>query len=270
MKDLASPDFDRLGRHYERYLPQVHPVALALLARLPAPRPGERCLDVACGTGEPGLTLLRGFPELDLLGIDTAAGALAIAREKAAREGLTGVRFEEMSSEALALGDASVDRVLSRFGLLMFGDATRGASELARVLAPGGLFSIAVWDRVDGNTLMSSTFAALHDHLPPALRPAFAHLERLAAPGHRTDLLREAGVSRIETEELTWTMDFDDFEHAWELVAGPGVLHAQFASLSPAATEAVRAHLHAALSPFQETSGLLRVPHTCRLYWGRR
>ena len=47
---------------------------------------------------------------------------IAVAQKKAAREGLSNIRFEVMSSEALAVPDASVDAVISRFGLLMFGD----------------------------------------------------------------------------------------------------------------------------------------------------
>jgi ubiquinone/menaquinone biosynthesis C-methylase UbiE len=269
MSDPSAPDFDRIGDHYERYLPQIHAVSLALLDRLPASVEGERCLDIACGTGEPGLTLLRRHPQIELLGVDAAAGMIAVARRKAASEGLT-ARFEVMPFEAMPLADASFSRVLSRFGLLMFGDAARGAAELARLLVPGGRFSVAVWDQMRLNTLMSSTVAALGDHLPPELRPAFDRFDALAADGHRAELLRAAGLSRIETEAFHWTMDFPDFEHAWAMVAGPGVLHAQFSSLTPSALAAVQQRLRELLAPFADATGALKIPHTCRLFWGQR
>ena len=270
MSDISAPDFDRIGGHYDRFLPQVHAVSLALLDKLPAPRPRERYLDIACGTGEPGLTLLRSHPDVALLGVDAAEGMLAVARHKAASEGLAGARFEAMAIEDTTLADASFDRVLSRFGLLLFGDPARGAAALARLLVPGGRFSLAVWDHMHLNTLMFSTVAALSDHLPPELRPPFARFDALAAPGHRGDLLRAAGLAQVETEAFHWTMEFRDFEHAWGMVFGPGVLQAQFAALTPEVVAQVKQRLRELLAPYERASGELQVPHTCRLFWGQR
>lgn len=271
MSDISGPDFDRIGGHYDRFLPQVHAVSLALLDRLPAPRPGERYLDIACGTGEPGLTLLRRHPDVELLGVDPAEGMLAVARAKAAAEGLSNrARFEVMAFEDSRLGDGAFDRVVSRFGLLLFGDPARGAAELARVLAPGGRFSLAVWDNMNLNTLMSSTVAALNEHLPPELHPPFARFDALAAPGHRGELLRAAGLAQVETEAFRWNMEFRDFEHAWSMVAGPGVLQAQFAALAPGVVDTVEQRVRELLAPFERASGGLQVPHTCRLFWGQR
>lgn len=99
-----QPDYNHVVAEVDRFLPQIHPVALALLDRLPEPATGAIVLDVSCGTGEPGLTLARRSPKIRLLGIDCAEAALAIARSKAAKEALTNARFEVMSSDALCRG----------------------------------------------------------------------------------------------------------------------------------------------------------------------
>ena len=84
-----------------------------------------------------------------------------------------------------------MDAVISRFGLLMFGDTAVSARELARVLRVGGSFSVAVWDDPDKNTLVKTVVAALRPHVPAELVAAFARLNGQAA-GER---LREAGLA---------------------------------------------------------------------------
>lgn len=49
------PDFNRMAGGFDRFLSLIHPVTLALLDHLPAPPVGATVLDVACGTGEPGV-----------------------------------------------------------------------------------------------------------------------------------------------------------------------------------------------------------------------
>jgi ubiquinone/menaquinone biosynthesis C-methylase UbiE len=86
---LPMPDFNQMANSFDRYLPQIHPVALALLDHLPAPDPGATVLDVACGTGEPGLTLARRSPEVRVLGVDSASAMIEVAQGKAARRSPT-------------------------------------------------------------------------------------------------------------------------------------------------------------------------------------
>ena len=124
---MPMPDFNRMAGSFDRYLPPIQPVALAVLDHLPPLATGATVLDVACGTGEPGLTLVRRSPGVRLLGVDPVSAALEIARGKVTRESLENVRFAGMSSEALALPDESMDAVISRFGLLLFSDVRASA-----------------------------------------------------------------------------------------------------------------------------------------------
>ncbi len=266
----SLPDYDRIGANFDRWLPLIEPVTLAILERLPVPADGAIVLDVACGTGEPGLTLARRHPGVQLLGVDAAAGMIAAALAKVAGEGVANARFEVMPAETIALPDASVDAVVSRFGLMMFGDVEASARELARTLRPGGCFSLAVWETMATNTFSGSVYLASRDHLPLGLVSPFERLNALAAEGLRTGMLCEAGLSAVETEMFAWTMEFETFDAMWGLVTGPGMFERQFATFDTTAREAVRQRLGELLAPHCDEAGTYHLPHSCRLIWGQR
>ncbi len=158
-------DYDRMAAVFDRFLPFLEPVTTALLERLPTLPKGARVLDVACGTGEPGLTLARQRADVQLLGIDTANGMIQVARSKVSQHPNANASFEGATAEALPCAEGSVDAVVSRFGLLMFGDVPASARELARVLRSGGSFSIAAWDSVALNTVVDVVMTVLRPYL---------------------------------------------------------------------------------------------------------
>jgi SAM-dependent methyltransferase len=269
MSRVPTPDFNTIADEFDRFLPLIHPVSLALLDRLPEPTDGATVLDVACGTGEPGLTLLRRWPRVYLLGIDSAAAMLEVARRKAAQEGLANARFALMPSESLDLPSESVDGVVSRFGLLMFGDVPAAARELARVLRGGGGFSIAVWDDMRKNTLNHAASLALRRHLPEDHVSPIERLQEWAAEGRRARLLEEVGLRDVQSEMISWTYHFDDFEQAWDLMCRMGRFSGQ-ATLSEEAQAQVKQDLAGALAPYREEGGTYAIPHACRILWGRK
>jgi ubiquinone/menaquinone biosynthesis C-methylase UbiE len=266
---VPLPDHNHLAAEFDRFLPLIHPVALALLDHLPEPASGELVLDVSCGTGEPGLTLLRRSPGVRLLGIDSAAALIGVAQSKASRDSLTNARFEVMSSDALALADQSVDAVISRFGFLMFGDVPASAREVVRVLRARGSFSLAVWDDLEKNTLMNSALAALRKHLPETYESPVLRLNAWAAEGVRTKLLRDAGMGTVDSEMFSWTYAFSDFEEAWDLVSRMGSFTGQ-SSLSAEAQRDAKDELFSLLAEYRQPGGAYSIPHACRLIWGRR
>jgi SAM-dependent methyltransferase len=261
-------DFGELAARFDRFLPQIHAVGLAVLERLPGLAGGETVLDVACGTGEPGLTLARRSPGVQVVGVDQAEALIAVAQAKAAREGLGNARFSVMPMDALALPDASADAVISRFGLLMFGDVAASAREAARVLRAGGSFSVAVWDDPARNTLMGALLSILRRHLPPGHRAPVDGLGDWAAPGRRAQLLEGLGLGPVQSEMLGWDYRFESFEEPWQMVSGMGKFTGQV-DLSPEAQEQVRQELLAALATYRQPDGRYVIPHACRLLWGR-
>jgi SAM-dependent methyltransferase len=117
------------------------PLADALIGAVD-PRPGDRALDVATGTGHVALAAARRF--CDVTGIDYVPALVASASRRAAAEGLA-VDFREADAESLPFADDSFDHVLSAIGVMFTADHQRAANELVRVCKPGGRIGMANW-----------------------------------------------------------------------------------------------------------------------------
>ena len=101
--------------------------------------PGQRVLDLGCGTGATTLAAKRACPGIEIVGLDPDPKALARARRKAGREGLA-IDFVEGFGDALPFPDARFDRVLSSFMFHHLESEQKPAvlREVLRVLRPGG------------------------------------------------------------------------------------------------------------------------------------
>ncbi len=122
--------------------------------------PGQRVLDLACGTGTLAVWIKQRHPDLDLTGIDGDREILSIAARKAERAGVA-IRFDHGLSYALPYPDAHFDRVVSSlfFHHLRWSDKVRTATELLRVLRPGGELHVADWGRASGPMMRMAYFS---------------------------------------------------------------------------------------------------------------
>jgi SAM-dependent methyltransferase len=122
---------------------------------------GSRVLDIATGTGNLAIPLARGG--CVVTGVDIAPNLLVQARERATAEGLT-VQFDEGDAEALPYADESFDAVVTMFGAMFAPRPELVASEMARVLKPGGLLGMANWDPAG---FVGQMFKVGSKHVPP-------------------------------------------------------------------------------------------------------
>jgi SAM-dependent methyltransferase len=124
--------------------------------------PGERVLDVACGSGNGALAAARRAWG-NTVGVDFVPQLLERGRERAAAERLD-VEFVEGDAAELPFGDGEFDVVMSIFGAMFAPEQEKTASELLRVCKPGGRIGMANWVP-DGE--VGQTFMTVAKHVPP-------------------------------------------------------------------------------------------------------
>ncbi|MHB9038282.1 MAG: bifunctional demethylmenaquinone methyltransferase/2-methoxy-6-polyprenyl-1,4-benzoquinol methylase UbiE [Armatimonadota bacterium] len=101
--------------------------------------PGNRALDVCCGTGDFAFELARRVgPDGHVVGADFSVPMIEIAREKAKRAGFANIEFVEANACALPFADDSFDCVTVGFGLRNVADLPQAVNEMTRVVRPGG------------------------------------------------------------------------------------------------------------------------------------
>jgi SAM-dependent methyltransferase len=160
----------------------------ALLVDAVAEREARHVLDVGCGTGATTLAVAR---LLDAggscTGLDISEPMIAAARVRAEREGLP-ARFLCADAQTHAFEPASVDLIVSRFGVMFFDDPIRAFSNLWRATTPDGAIRFIAWRSAAENPFMTAAERAAAPLLPdlPPRRPdvpgqfAFADGERVA------------------------------------------------------------------------------------------
>jgi ubiquinone/menaquinone biosynthesis C-methylase UbiE len=166
--------------------------------------PGQRVLDVGSGTGILGREIYSRMGSVGCVaGIDPSPGMVAAAKQLAPH-----VDWLEGVAESLPFPDQSFEVVVSQFALMFFRDRRQALHEMLRVLAPGGLLAVAVWDSIDNMAAYASEVALLER---TASRQAADALRAPFVLGNRKDLAKlfsEAGMASAEITTHHGTAQF--------------------------------------------------------------
>jgi len=196
----SSGDFNEIAR-------QTLAVAEDL-CRAADPRPGQKVLDVACGSGNLALVAARRY--CAVAGVDIAANLVERAEARSAAEGLA-ADFRVGDAQALPYPDASFDLVFSVFGVMFAPDQQTAASELLRVCRPGGTIALASWMPEAFGGDFFGTHAA---HAPPP--PGAPSPLRWGTEAGLAELLGP-GVRAIESRRQTSYAYYRSLDHALDL-----------------------------------------------------
>jgi len=225
----AASDWDRAAADYAAWLPLVAPYGAHLVDRL-GPRPGERVLDLACGTGEPGLTALEREPDLTVIGADGARNMVRAARGEAAERGFARAAYCVARAERLPFADGRFDGALCRFGLMLFDSPAKGLAELFRVVRLGGRVGLAVWSVPERVLCPALTLWALERHA--AAPPEWPRTYALSEAGMLAGLCRAAGFSNVAEETFDPGFAFESIDHFMALNLTGRFIEAPYAAMS--------------------------------------
>lgn len=229
-------------------------------------------LDIASGTGEPGLTIARACPGGRVLLTDLSPEMLAVAERRAAALGITNVETRVCSADDLPFADAAFDRVSVRLGFMFFPDLAAAAGELVRVLRPGGRLSAAVWVHPDRNPWTSVAMAAIATEveLPPP-DPDRPNMYRCAAPGAVAALYEAAGLVDVAERDVAVELVTDSPEEYWAVLSEHVSLsQVALRQADAAARDRMRAAAVEGVRPYQGADGRVRVPGVARVIVGSR
>jgi len=183
---------------------------------------GMRVLDVACGAGEPSISiaaLMKGTGKV--VGVDMAGAPLDVARERARKRGLENVEYRQGDVHTLEFEDGSFDRISSRLGVMFFGDLPKALGEMRRVLKPRGRVALLAWGGME-QPYFDTTVGTVLRMRPGLEIPATARLMfKFGKPGTLGAALKESGLSEIgeETQKLKWDWHGSP-EEMWDYFRG--------------------------------------------------
>lgn len=201
--------------------------------------PAGRVLDVGCGNGRTALDLARRAGSV--LGIDVSEAMLAVARDRAAAEGLSGVEFVRADAQTHPFEPGSFDVVVSRHGVMFFDDPSVAFANLARAVVPGGRLAMLVWQPLAEQEWLVEFMRALRATPPGSDGPSPV---AFGDPAKVRSLLEGAGFTGVELSGLERPMWYGtDADDASAFVAGhfAGALDALEPGERPVARDALRA-----------------------------
>jgi SAM-dependent methyltransferase len=190
---------------YQRITETLTDIHALVIARLD-PRPDDRFLDLACGTGAVAeLAAKRGA---QVTGLDLAPVLIETARQRAQEQGLE-IEYHIGDCENLQFGDASFDKVSSTCGIMFAPDHDGSARELARVTKRGARIALANWTPEGGLGRMFQMMAPFQPAKPPSSPFDWGREERVR------ELLGDS--FDLEIEEHVSTMRISSGEEYWDL-----------------------------------------------------
>ena len=186
------------------------------IIRLIDPQKNDTILDIASGTGEPGLTIASKLPGGKVMLTDLAEDMLKIAKENATNRGIDNIETRVCDVCELPFADNSFDAISCRFGFMFFPDMLMAAKEMVRVLKPGGKIATAVWNIPEKNFWVTAIMGTINKNMElPAPPPGAPGMFRCAKDGFIADLFLQAGLKNISQTEVAGKLNCKTAEAYW-------------------------------------------------------
>ncbi len=211
-------------------------------------RPGERVLDVACGTGLFSFRIADAVGEDGaVVGTDISGEMVEAARRLAAERNIGNARFERCDAEELSLDDEPFNAALCGLGLMYVPNPVKALGEMGRLLTPGGRTAVAVWG-ARAKCGWAEIFPITDARVASQVCPMFFQL------GTRDMLARsfaEAGFTDIRSERLEVTLVYASEGDALSAAFRGGPVALAYSRFDDATKQAVHAEYLRSIAAFR-------------------
>jgi SAM-dependent methyltransferase len=223
---------------YDRFVGRYSPHLARAMCGAAQVRPGQRALDVGCGSGALVAALAEALGPENVTGVDPSEPFVEATRAK-----VPGARVVVGSGESLPFDDGEFDATLSQLVVNFLADPEQGLAEMSRVTRPGGLVAGCVWDYAGEMTMLRAFWDAAAALDPEGATPMMeAHTMRFARPEELGELWQGAGLVEVDVSALVVEASYDDFEDLWSpFPTGVGPAGAYAASLDDEGRAGLRA-----------------------------
>jgi SAM-dependent methyltransferase len=274
IRDAQRTTWAGLSAGWEKWdaviMDQLAPVSRAIIEGLDVDE-HQQHLDIAAGTGEPGLSIARLSPTGRVVLTDLVPEMLDIAVRRARSQGIANIETTVCSADDLPFDDATFDSVSVRFGYMFFPDVAKATAEFVRVLEPGGRLCSSVWVKPEENPWTSIAMQAIATETvlaPPD--PDGPNMFRCATPGQVSALYEGAGLRDVAEWDVVVELVTRSPAQYWEMISEHVSLAvAALQGLDEPARDRVRANAMAKVSAFEQ-DGAIRVPGLARCIVGAK
>jgi len=274
IRDAQRATWAGLSGGWEKWdlviMDQLGPVGTAMIERLGIAE-DQQHLDIASGTGEPGLSIARLVPKGRVVLTDLVAEMLDVAARRADTLGVSNIETKVCSADDLPFEDAIFDSVSVRFGYMFFPDAAAATAGFARVLKPGGRICSSVWVKPEDNpwtTILVQAIATEAVLTPPD--PDGPNMFRCAAPGHVSAVYEAAGLRDVAEWDVGVELVTSSPAEFWEMMSEHVSLAvAALQQVDEAARQRIRETVIANVSQY-ERDGKVQVPGVARCIVGTK
>jgi ubiquinone/menaquinone biosynthesis C-methylase UbiE len=208
-----SPGWEKWDKQTMEFL---RPMGDVIISQLKI-KPNDHVLDIAAGTGEPGLTIAALAKNGTVTGTDLSEGMLAIAGAKAEAKGIKNYCTKVADVCELPFKDNTFSVVSCRMGFMFFPGMQLASNEMYRVLKPGGRIATSVWSAPDKNFWVTSIMSVIKKHieLSPPL-PGAPGMFRCAKSGLIADIFAQSGFKNITEQHIEGKADYIDADYYWQ------------------------------------------------------
>lgn len=200
----------------------LKPMGDEIISRI-NPSGSDNVLDIAAGTGEPGLTIASMLQGGNVTITDLSEDMLLIAKENAARKGITNIETLACDVCELPFADNHFNAISCRFGFMFFPDMQLAAKEMFRVLKPGGRIATSVWNIPEKNFWVTAVMETINKNMelpqPPSGAPG---MFRCCKPGLMNEIFENAGFNNIAEKEVVSKLNSGTVETFWNMMTEVG------------------------------------------------